>query len=144
MFSFFLFAVVVIHYYRQEFSSHFFWSAVVLIHFYWQELSSHFFCRQLLLCILSARVIFLFFLLAVVVIFFYQPELSSHFFSRQLLFYIFMGKSYLLIFSVGSCCYSVLHPFQDYFSSYETGQSAGGAKTGEPREKIPGTPTSRT
>ena len=33
---------------------------------------------------------------------------------------------------------SVFRPFQDYFSSYETGQSAvGGAKTGEPREKPP-------
>ena len=40
--------------------------------------------------------------------------------------------------------YSVLRPFQDYFSSYETGQSVGGAKTGEPREKTPGTPASRT
>ena len=40
--------------------------------------------------------------------------------------------------------YSVLRPFQDYFSSYETGQSVGGAKTGEPREKPPDTPTSRT
>ena len=30
---------------------------------------------------------------------------------------------------------SVLRPFQDYFSSYETGQSVGGAKTGEPLEK---------
>ena len=39
---------------------------------------------------------------------------------------------------------SVLHPFQDYFSSYETGQSVGGAKTGEPREKTPDTPASRT
>ena len=39
---------------------------------------------------------------------------------------------------------SVLNPFQDYFSSYETGQSVGGAKTGEPREKPPGTPASRT
>ena len=39
---------------------------------------------------------------------------------------------------------SVLRPFQDYFNSYETGQSVGGAKTGEPREKTPGTPTSRT
>ena len=39
---------------------------------------------------------------------------------------------------------SVLRPFQDYFSSYETGQSVGGAKTGEPREKTPGTPASRT
>ena len=39
---------------------------------------------------------------------------------------------------------SVLLPFQDYFSSYETGQSVGGAKTGEPREKLPDTPASRT
>ena len=31
--------------------------------------------------------------------------------------------------------YSVLRPFHDYFSSYETGQSVGGAKTGESREK---------
>ena len=38
---------------------------------------------------------------------------------------------------------SVLRPFQDYFSSYETGQSEGGAKTGEPREKPSDTPTSR-
>ena len=35
-------------------------------------------------------------------------------------------------------------PFQDYFSSYETGQSVGGAKTEEPREKPPFTPSSRT
>ena len=35
-------------------------------------------------------------------------------------------------------------PFQDYFSSYETGQSVGGAKTGEPREKTPDTRASRT
>ena len=39
---------------------------------------------------------------------------------------------------------SVLRPFQDYFSSYETRQSVGGAKTGEPREKPPDTPASRT
>ena len=39
---------------------------------------------------------------------------------------------------------SVLRPFQDYFSSYETGQSVGGAKTGEPREKPPDTSASRT
>ena len=39
---------------------------------------------------------------------------------------------------------SVLRPFQDYFSSYETGQSVGGAKTGELREKPPDTPASRT
>ena len=32
-----------------------------------------------------------------------------------------------------------LRPFQNYFSSYETGQSVGGAKTGEPREKTPDT-----
>ena len=35
---------------------------------------------------------------------------------------------------------SVLRPFQDYFSSYEMGQSVGGAKTGEPGEKPPVTP----
>ena len=40
--------------------------------------------------------------------------------------------------------YSVYRPFQDYVSSYETGQSVGGAKTGEPREKPPDTPASRT
>ena len=39
--------------------------------------------------------------------------------------------------------YSVC-PFQDYFSSYETSQSVGGAKTGEPCEKPPDTPASRT
>ena len=38
---------------------------------------------------------------------------------------------------------SVLHPSQDYFSSCETDQSVGGAKTGEPREKLNGTPASR-
>ena len=38
----------------------------------------------------------------------------------------------------------VLRPFQDYFSSYETGLSVGGVKKGEPREKPPGTPESRT
>ena len=38
----------------------------------------------------------------------------------------------------------VLRPFQDYFSSFDTGQSVGGAKTGEPREKPPYTPASRT
>ena len=30
---------------------------------------------------------------------------------------------------------SVLRPFQDYFSSYETGQSVGGQKRENPREK---------
>ena len=38
----------------------------------------------------------------------------------------------------------VLRPFQDYFSSYEKGQSVGGTKTREPRGKPPGTPASRT
>ena len=40
--------------------------------------------------------------------------------------------------------YSVLRPFQDYLSSYETDQSVAGAKTGKPREKPPGMPASRT
>ena len=39
---------------------------------------------------------------------------------------------------------SVLRPFQDYFSSYETAQSVGGLKLENPREKPPGTPASRT
>ena len=39
-------------------------------------------------------------------------------------------KGMLLVFSD-----SVLRTFQDYFSLYETGQSVGGAKTGEPRTK---------
>ena len=38
----------------------------------------------------------------------------------------------------------VLRPFQDYFISYETGQSVGGAKTGNTREKPPDTPANRT
>ena len=52
----------------------------------------------------------------------------------------FLGGKMLYIFFLNS----VLRPFQDYFSSYETGQSVGGAKTGEPREKPPETPSSRT
>ena len=40
--------------------------------------------------------------------------------------------------------YSVKLTFQDYVSSYETGQSTGGAKMGEPREKPLDTPASRT
>ena len=40
--------------------------------------------------------------------------------------------------------YSVLRPFRDNFSSYETDQSVGGAKTGVRREKAPETPASRT
>ena len=39
---------------------------------------------------------------------------------------------------------SVLRPFQDYFSSYETGQSVGGQKREIPEEKTPGTPASRS
>ena len=39
---------------------------------------------------------------------------------------------------------SVLCPFQDYFSSYETDQSVGGRKRENPREKPPGTSASRT
>ena len=42
--------------------------------------------------------------------------------------------------SLSSLELTVLCPFQDYFSSNETGQSVGGAKTTEPREKPPGTP----
>ena len=38
---------------------------------------------------------------------------------------------------------SVLRPFQDYFSSYETGQSVGGQKRENPEKKTPGTPVRR-
>ena len=47
----------------------------------------------------------------------------------------FCQKNILIQFNV---------PFQDYFSSYETVQSVGGAKTGEYREKPPDTSASRT
>ena len=40
--------------------------------------------------------------------------------------------------------YSVLCTFQDYFSSNETGQSVGEAKTGEPQENPPSILASRT
>ena len=40
---------------------------------------------------------------------------------------------------------SVLRPFQDHFSSYETGQSVGGRKREIPeKKKTPGTPASRS
>ena len=54
---------------------------------------------------------------------------------------IFINVSLLLLFFFFN---SVLRPFQNYFSSYETDQSVGGTKTGEPREKTPDTPASRT
>ena len=54
------------------------------------------------------------------------------------------NNAYPRFFVVDFFFNSVLRPFQDYFSSYETGQSVGGAKTGEPREKPPDTPASRT
>ena len=51
------------------------------------------------------------------------------------------SKSQVIFFVI---FYSVLRPFQDYFSSYETSQPVGGAETGEPREKPPGTPVAPT
>ena len=53
----------------------------------------------------------------------------SHF---RVFFFFF---SFFFFFFFFFFFYSILRPFQDYFSSYETGQSIGGAKTGEPREK---------
>ena len=47
--------------------------------------------------------------------------------------------SKVIFFFFNSACH-----LKDYFSSYETDQSVGGAKTGEPREKPPDTPASRT
>ena len=57
-------------------------------------------------------------------------ETQYFFFLFHLFFYFFF--------------FSVLRPFQDYFSSYDTGQSVGLLKMGEPQEKPPGTPASRT
>ena len=48
----------------------------------------------------------------------------------------FRGEEFFFIFSLTS--------LSDNFSSYETGQSVGGAKTAELREKPPGTPANRT
>ena len=59
------------------------------------------------------------------------------------LFY-FLFYFFIIIIIIIIIIISVLRPFQDYFSSYETGTPVGGAKTGEPREKTPGTPASRT
>ena len=51
----------------------------------------------------------------------------------------------ILIDSVSLFFYSVLRALQDYFSSYETHTSIGGAKTGVLSEKkAPSTPASRT
>ena len=60
------------------------------------------------------------------------------------MFFFFFFLFFFFFFFVVVFFNSALHPFQDYFSSYETGQSVGGAKTGEPREKTHGTPASRT
>ena len=40
-----------------------------------------------------------------------------------------MSQSFFFFF------HSVLRPFQDYFSSYETGQSVGGRKRDNPEKK---------
>ena len=47
------------------------------------------------------------------------------------------------MFSVGFFFFIQLY-VQDYFSLYERGQSVGGVKTGESREKPQGTPASKT
>ena len=65
-----------------------------------------------------------------------KTEMSS--FNATLYYVFFFFGLFFFLFSFTS-----LYPFQVYFSSYETGQSVGGVKTGEPREKPPGTPASR-
>ena len=111
MFSFFLFAVVVIKNFMGKsyvlifpvgscWYTNFSWPRVIFSFF---SVGSCWYTK-----FLWPRVIFSFFLLAVVGIqSFYGQELSSHFFCWQLLVYKdFTGKSYLLIFSVGSCWYT--------------------------------------
>ena len=58
---------------------------------------------------------------------------------------------YVFLFFFFCCCFFKTRFFKFSFKiisahmrSYETGQSVGGAKTGEPREKPPDTPASRT
>ena len=51
-------------------------------------------------------------------------------------------KRYIPACQIFIYMYIIQYPFQDYFSSHETGQSVGRAKTGEPREKPPDTPAS--
>ena len=77
-----------------------------------------------------------------------KTEMAIHtaVFSYQYNAAIFRNKlTILLVFEhIGFSYNSFLPPFQD-FSSYETDQSVGGPKMGEPlREKPPGTSTSRT
>ena len=50
----------------------------------------------------------------------------------------------LMFFVLCFFFHSVFCPFQDYFTSYKTGQSVSEMKMGAPREKPPGTPASRT
>ena len=57
------------------------------------------------------------------------------------IFFFFFFFFFFLSFVVFN---SVLRPFQDYFSSYETGQSLGGRKRQNPEKKAPDTPASRT
>ena len=52
-------------------------------------------------------------------IFFFWPKVSVH---------VVLSLSFFFFFFF----YSVLRPFQDYFSSYETGQSVVEVKTGKP------------
>ena len=62
-----------------------------------------------------------------------QPDMTEKSFAGALNHYqtkVLINGPEIIIF-----LNSVLRPFQDYFSSYETGQSVGWAKTGEPREK---------
>ena len=48
----------------------------------------------------------------------------------EVLFSRVAGQIIIIIFFLNS----VLHPFQDYFSSYETGQSVGGRKREDPEK----------
>ena len=57
---------------------------------------------------------------------FLQRAKNCYMFNTVCIF--FKKKKYRILFFINS----VLRPFQDYFSSYETGQSVGGTKTEEP------------
>ena len=58
-------------------------------------------------------------------------------------FTVDVNRKYMSVYYYYFFFYSVLRPFKDYFNSYETDKSVGGAKAVDLREKS-GTPTSRT
>ena len=60
------------------------------------------------------------------------------------MYYYYYNYYYYYYYYYHYYYYISFAPFQDYFSSYETGQSVGGRKWENPEKKPPDTPASRT